>query len=476
LRGETAPLAVEPHLPMLRIRDFHRDRHQLFFEYEADGLRFTNALWYHDCDLRGLERQYGERVLRNVYFHIGAFEVNKLASLGASQVSFGPFADLVTPAFAEVWTEVVQRVWAQWRFENGRPDWRPPEIVDPPGESPGPVGVRAGDRPYLSFCGGGKDSLVSARLLEQAGAGYDAFVYASSTYGDCARQHALVDGLVAHLTPGTVRRLTIFDDFMPSPVLALHPELHVRTLTAAETPASVFEALPVVLEHGYRHLVLGHERSADVGNLVWARTGEDVNHQWGKSAEAEHLLARHLVEELVGDCSLFSILKPVHDPVIFGLLSSEPFEVVTATHSCNVDKPWCRRCAKCVYVWLSGLAYLDAGEVAAWFGDDLFRLDETAAMVRGLAGLGEHRPFECVGEVGETRLALERCRAKGLAGPVLAEIPPMSPADRDAAVHRFLEVDDGYAGLPREIRGAVLAAQRSAAERLRRESFATEES
>jgi hypothetical protein len=34
--------------------------------------------------------------------------------------------------------------------------------------------------------------------------------------------------------------------------------------------------------------------SADAGNLLWERTGEQVNHQWGKSLGAELLLNSYI--------------------------------------------------------------------------------------------------------------------------------------------------------------------------------------
>jgi hypothetical protein len=339
-------------------------------------------------------------------------------------------------------------------------------VVDPlAAGAPGPASVAPGRSAYLAFCGGGKDSLVSARLLEHAGVGYDAFVYASSAYGDLASQHRLVDRLLEHLRPGAVRRASIFDDFLGSPVLELGADRGIRTVAAAETPSSLFEALPLVLEHGYRYLVLGHEKSADTGSLVWDVTGEEINHQWGKSTAAEGLLAAYIRDHLVAGCSFFSILKPIHDVTIFELLADEPFEAVASTHSCNVAKPWCRRCPKCVYVWLNYLAYLPADAVAAMFGEDLFAVAANERDLRMLAGVEAHPPFECVGHVGETRLALERCRAKGLTGPLLEAIPVLAPDERAQAVDRFTRVDEGYRGLPGELRGPVLARQRQAAAR-----------
>src|SRR6185503_9082233 len=98
-------------------------------------------------------------------------------------------------------------------------------------------------------------------------------------------------------------------------------------LICAETPISLFAALPVVLQHGYRMMVFGHERGADSANIEWAG------------------------EQLLANVATFSILKPLHDAVIFGILRARA-AAVPRTHSCNVRKPWCERCPKCSYVWL----------------------------------------------------------------------------------------------------------------------------
>src|SRR5262249_20596157 len=162
----------------------------------------------------------------------------------------------------------------QWRYENDRPDYLGPRFATVE-NAPSPM--RREGRGTLLFCGGGKDSLVAARLLERAGATFDSYVYSHSIYGDAEPQHRLIDGLLAHLAPQKRWRATIEADF-------LRPGM-----VAAETPSSIFGALPVALAGGHARLVLAHERSANAPNLVWH--GEAVNHQWGKSLAAEQLLA-----------------------------------------------------------------------------------------------------------------------------------------------------------------------------------------
>ena len=458
-----------------------RSRHQLVVRYGLDDLCFSTTYWYGDVDLPALEERYGRGAMERLYFHITAFEANKLVSLRPDFLDPGPFAPLAGPAFFELWRAIAHNVWGQWRYEHDDPDYPGPELV---AGSPttttttttattitGPIVLEPGSVETLSFCGGGKDSLVAARLLERAGIPFDSLAYSSSVYGQAAPQHQLIDGLLDHTAVSTRRRMWIFDDFLDSPVTRLHPELGIRHLLAAETPASVFAALPLALAHGYQHLVVAHEHSADFGNLVWSRTGEEVNHQWGKSLAAEHLLADYVERQLVSGVDYFSLLKPIDDTLIFNLLAGDTAGV-RATHSCNLRKPWCCRCPKCAYVWLGYMAFLPMEEVAPIFGENLLELDENQLTFRQMLGLEDHTPFECIGTVGETRLAFALCHHKGLAGRAmetyLAEVHGRADFDVETQLDATLAIhpehripSDLYPAIERLFRqGADAARQR----------------
>jgi hypothetical protein len=279
----------------------------------------------------------------------------------------------------------------------------------------------------LSFFGGGKDSLVAARLLAQLPDGFDTLAYSSSIYGSPKRQHDLISALLAFCNPTNCRRQYVFEDFVDSPVLTLGDKIVARTLAAAETPASIFAALPYVLQHGYKYIVLAHERSADIGQTVWTRTGEEVNHQWGKSQTAEKLIHSYLSRRLIADLTYVSILKPVYDAVIFHSLNG-CLNAVPHTHSCNIAKPWCGRCAKCVYVWLNYLAFLPPHIAHNLFGQNLFDAEWNEPLVRQMLGLEGHLPFECIGQHDEVKLAFELCRRKDMKGRLMdifvRETPP----------------------------------------------------
>ncbi len=374
-------------------------------ERANNDLRFHFTIWYENLDLDEVARRHGAELVDRLAFHIAMFQINAVCSLRPETIELGPYAKFATPRFVEVWNTVFRHVWAQWRWEHQLPDYRGPEFVDfPAGRAAAtPVPVPEGEVEMLAFCGGGKDSLVALKLLERAELPFATLGYAHSIYGAAAHQHALLDD-IGNATPRVrAERQWILDDFMDTPAIQLRPELGVKSILAAETPASVFAALPLALARGYRGLVVAHETSANTSNLVW--NGEPVNHQWGKGWEAEQLLDTYVREELLSNVHYFSVLQPIHDEVIFELLARDA-DLASRTHSCNLRKPWCGSCAKCVYVWLQMSAHLPARVVEATFHDNLGERPENDRWLRQLFGLAEHTPFECVGGATEARLAL----------------------------------------------------------------------
>ena len=326
-------------------------------------------------------------------------------------------------------------------------------------ESNGPVGSVAA---LLAFCGGGKDSLVTLRLLERAGLPFATLGYAHSIYGPAAPQHALLDRVAGATARVRAERQWICDDFLDSPIARLRPALGVASLLAAETPASVFAALPLALARGYTGLVVGHEASANTGNLTWAATGEEVNHQWGKGWEAEQLLDTYVRAHLLANVRYFSLLQPIHDEVIFELLARDA-ALAPLTHSCNVRKPWCGECAKCAYVWLQFAAHLPADVVRATFGEPLSERPGNDRWFRELLGLAEHSPFECVGSPPEARLAMTLARAAGIGGPRLeAYAREVGPVDVAAIARGFVGLGAAH-GMPAAVAAGVVPQLRAAA-------------
>ena len=266
-----------------------------------------------------------------------------------------------------------------------------------------------------------------------------------------------MDSLLDHGSPSNRRRLWIFDDFLDSPVLALGSGGGSKTLTAAETPSSIFVAIPFALQHGYKYFSLGHERSADTGQKSCEKTGEDINHQWGKSLEAEVLISDYVKEHLVSNLTYFSILKPIYDVLIFNLLR-EDLDAVRDTHSCNEAKPWCKKCPKCAYVWLNYMAWLPEEVVDEIFeGTNLFDIEENQETFMQLVGVTDQLPFECIGQADESRLAFEMCHKKDLKGKAMDSYLELNlNVNIEETLEKYLIIDTPANHFPNEIFDFIL--------------------
>ena len=399
-----------------------RGRRHLVFRYGVDEFHFSTTYWYDDVDFVELEARYGDDAMRKVYFHVLAFEANKACSLAPSEIDAGPYDDLVTDSFWSLWETLFHNVWGVWRLDNGLPRYRLPRpSTSVVAESAPAINVEEGRTKLLFLCGGGKDSLVSMRLLERAGIDYDAFVYSHSTYGRGEAQHLLVDAVLAHCRPRRVHRAWILDDALDAPIAATYPQLGISRIVAAETVSSYWAALPVALQHGFIEVALGITRSTDEHNLVWDQTGEEINYLWGMSAAAEQLLHAYVQAELAANLTMFHLLRPIYDINVFALLRND-VDAVPATHSCAQHKPWCGRCAKCLYVWMNYAAWLPAETVTATLDVNLFDLAENRTTLRKMLGLESYKPTDCVGTVSEARLAFAMCRAQGITGVIADDI------------------------------------------------------
>ncbi|MFQ5348843.1 MAG: hypothetical protein ACE5EG_00205 [Thermoanaerobaculia bacterium] len=446
---------------LLTLARLERRHDALEIDFTLDGRLFRKRHRWQGVDLPELERHHGRELLQRIYFHIAAFEAVPMAGLRPRRLDFGSWSRYANTELERLWRRVLRGTGGQWRWENGLaadlgPDW----VGDRALGAHDPGAVEPGEVDGLCFNGGGKDSLVAMRLLERAGRPYATLAYSHSTYGGECLQHELIAGVERHCQPAHSHRQWVEDELWDEPAVTAH-EFGVSRPIVCETPISIFAAL--ALARGYCYLIQANERSADEGSFVWPETGEEVNHQWGKSFAAERLLDAYLRRHLLANVSYFSLLKPIWDVVIFNLLRAEG-EAARDTHSCSVRKPWCETCPKCAYVGLGFHAYLDEKVVEGIFAANLFDRRENLEHYRGLLGLDRPKPFECVGEIGESRLAFELCRRRGVEGRAIDEWARHADGfDPRRALDRYARVDETRSGLPEQLARALLPRMRSAA-------------
>jgi ribosomal protein S18 acetylase RimI-like enzyme len=250
--------------------------------------------------------------------------------------------------------------------------------------------------------GGGKDSAVALELVRRSGKEFSLFSVGDA--GPIART-AKVAG-VPHLV---VRR---------------HLDPQMRELNEAgalngHVPITAIVSCIAILTaslHGFDAVAMANERSASSGNVSW--NGVDVNHQFSKSARAERLL-RTALDHLRVEVDYFSILRPASE-----LSIARAFSRLTDYHeafsSCNTNfrldgqapsRRWCCDCPKCRFVFLVMAPFSSPEHLREIFGHDMLEDDSQFESFALLAASGGLKPFECVGEEGESRAAMRMLAA-----------------------------------------------------------------
>ncbi|ELS01267.1 hypothetical protein Xen7305DRAFT_00009700 [Xenococcus sp. PCC 7305] len=393
--------------------------HHLDIIYGVDNFNFSTKVFYHDVSFSLLTTKYSETVINQIAAYIAFFEGMKLCSLFPKYYDISIIAEHLSDSALELFANIYQGVFAQHWYENNVTEYIGPEIVYP-GVSlraSNPIYLAQDNSTVLAGCGGGKDSIVALKMLEEANLPFASIQYSHSIYGKADFQHNLISEVLEYVNPVKKHQISIYDDFIDYPLLGLYFPKN-SGITVPETPVSIFECLPIMLNEGYRYLSLAHEKSANRGNFFWEKLGKEVNHQWGKSHEAEKLLNDFIQNNILANFTYFSILQPIYDFRIFKNLSQYP-EVLPKIHSCNIKKPWCKKCPKCAYVWLGLMAAFEPQSVNVVFEKNLFDDEDLIPIFRQMLGLAKHTPFECIGEVDESRLAMKKCLEKGLSGKAL---------------------------------------------------------
>jgi UDP-N-acetyl-alpha-D-muramoyl-L-alanyl-L-glutamate epimerase len=260
-------------------------------------------------------------------------------------------------------------------------------------------------RRALVAVGGGKDSCVSLEVLRGAGTG-DVVPFSIGGHR-AARDCAAAAGLslvVAHRTLdpglGELNRSGALNGHVP--------------VTAIVSLVAVAQALV----SGADEVVFSNERSANVGSFV--AHGLPVNHQYSKGLAAERRL-RAALAEVTPELSYYSLLRPLSEVQIAALFARlEPYLPVFT--SCNAAfrleagrrvERWCGHCPKCRFVFLVLAPFLPRERLTEIFGKDMFADPAQLEGYRELLGLTGFKPFECVGEIEESQVALVLVARRG---------------------------------------------------------------
>lgn len=266
-----------------------------------------------------------------------------------------------------------------------------------PGGRPEPAeSLHNADRRPLSPVGGGKDSIVTLEALREADLGPVPFSVNPNHVIESVNQASGLPALAAR------RRL--------DPALF---ELNAAGARNGHVPVTAINSLIAVATaalHGLGPVVMSNERSASDPNLIW--NGHEINHQWSKGVAAEGLLRAALIEHAGLTEPYFSLLRSLselHIARLFAQFTRYDAVVTSCNAAFKLRDPsarWCGHCPKCRFVFLALAPFMPRARLSAIFGADLLADPLQVPGYLELLGIDAHKPFECVGEVEESLVAL----------------------------------------------------------------------
>jgi hypothetical protein len=258
--------------------------------------------------------------------------------------------------------------------------------------------LRLPHRSLVPF-GGGKDSIVTVEQLKKSHKPMRLFVVGNSP---------VIAKAAAKTGVPVYQVLRQLDEKL----LKAPPEAYFNghvPVTAINSAIAVVAALL----HGYDSIVFSNERSAECHSTTDA-DGQPVNHQYSKSLQFERDFQAQIHRTISPDLRYFSLQRPWSELAILKNFSQYPdyFNDFTSCNrnfhlqgSRNKDSLWCGNCPKCRFVFLGLAPFIDKDRLLQIFGHNL--LDDPKQMpgFEELLGVRGIKPFECVGEVTESRVA-----------------------------------------------------------------------
>lgn len=270
---------------------------------------------------------------------------------------------------------------------------------------------------YLIGIGGGKDSLVAAEVLRDHP---DAATWSLN-------HRKLLEPLVKAIG-------------LPHYYVDRNVDMSIKDLPESyngHVPISAIIAATGIITAiltGKRDVVVANEFSANEPTLEYQ--GTTINHQYSKTSEFELLYQKLLLDTFEKNVRYYSILRPLSEFYIAEIFSRYFAKYDTVFSSCNkafvhgnTTLSWCGECPKCAFVFLILACSLPMQNLKNIFNKNLFTEPGMVPLYRQLLGIAGPKPLDCIGEVRESRFAMQTCIANGLVTPNTYEFEPVTDYD-----------------------------------------------
>jgi len=267
------------------------------------------------------------------------------------------------------------------------------------------VNLRRKNRALVGI-GGGKDSVVVAELIKQAGQSFSSFIM------ETGKSSPIIERVAEAVGKDKLKIKRQLD-----------PKIFKETVGTynGHVPFNAilaFIGLLGAVLYDYNEIIVGNEFSSSFGNIKYK--GLEVNHQWSKSLEFETLFQDYCARFITPDIKYYSLLRPYYE-IRIAQMFAKYGKYHNLFSSCNlnfkVDKKrqevlWCGQCPKCAFVFALLSAFLPKARLVKIFGKNLYADKSLLPLYRDLTGEGKMKPFECVGTFEEVLAAMYLAQPK----------------------------------------------------------------
>jgi hypothetical protein len=307
---------------------------------------------------------------------------------------------------AAFWTKLYERGLGEFFYQN-QLDFRGLIKFQPNDkEQSEAISIPLKNRALLPL-GGGKDSIVSAEILKKNGL---EFINFSLRDAEPIRATAEITGKP---------RIIVGRQIAPR-LISLNEEVAFN----GHVPITAYISFLLVvcaIVYDYKYLIFSLEKSANFGQLEFH--GMEINHQYSKSEEFEGDFRNYIAQYVCPQIEYFSLLRGFFELKIVEYFSrlENLDKYLPAFTSCNANfkivkekspTRWCGHCPKCVFVFLCLAAFLPKDKLVETFGLNMFEQEDLTGLFEELLGEKNFKPFECVGTIEESRVALWKIATK----------------------------------------------------------------
>ncbi len=392
----------------------NKQKRFIFVGYDVD-LAKAEVLFHYSVELEGQTQDFTDKILfppvKNDLSEslLQTILNNLLLVLGISYwklycpstIEIKPFS--LTKKQAEFWNKIYTKGLGEFYYKN-KIDFR--NLINFPCDAKKEISPASFPRQNRSLVGigGGKDSIVSAKLLKKYNKKFDVFVI---------NEHMIINDVIKKLNTNSIN----FSHVLDPKIFELNKQAEVYN---GHIPISAYYAFLGLLAqalYDYRFFIVSNEESANYGNTEYL--GEIVNHQWSKSFEFENLFKDYVKSFISPDLVYFSLLRPLKEIKITEIFSKYP-EYFSLFSSCNRNfrinneesAKWCGQCPKCLFVFTMLSAFISKEKLISIFGKNLFEDKNLLPLFKELLGISQIKPFDCVGTPEEMQYALNLASKK----------------------------------------------------------------